>query len=352
MGTVSARKRSDGTTGYTAQIRLKRAGKVVHTESRTFDRRQAADAWMKRREVDLEKPGALDKKPDGTLGDAIDRYLAEASKVGKTKRQVLQAIKNDAIADLAGSKIDSAEILAYLQRLTSQPQTRGNYASHLSAVFAIARPAWGFQLDYQSMKDAMKVARKLGVIGKSKERERLPTRAELDTLMAHFGKIRARRRDSIPMQAITLFGAYSSRRLAEVLRIRWDDYQGDRVMVRAMKNPGDDGGIDTWVDLPPEATAVIESRPRTGERIFPFGTDAVGAAFTRACQFHGLDEISFHSLRHLATTRLFELGWTIPKVAAVTGHRSWRSLQRYSHVRQTEDRLSGFLQAWLDQSLG
>lgn len=33
MGTITARRRNDGTTGYTAQIRLKREGKIVHTEA-------------------------------------------------------------------------------------------------------------------------------------------------------------------------------------------------------------------------------------------------------------------------------------------------------------------------------
>ena len=36
MGTIVSRKRKDGTLGHTAQIRLKKNGKVIHTESQTF----------------------------------------------------------------------------------------------------------------------------------------------------------------------------------------------------------------------------------------------------------------------------------------------------------------------------
>src|SRR5258708_3781652 len=50
MGTITSRKRRDGTVGHTAQIRLKRGGKVIHTEAKTFDRRPAAAAWLKKRE--------------------------------------------------------------------------------------------------------------------------------------------------------------------------------------------------------------------------------------------------------------------------------------------------------------
>jgi hypothetical protein len=61
---------------------------VAHREAKTFDRRQAAAAWLKRREEELSKP------------DAIDRYTAESrKKIGRTKAQVLAAIKGYDIAD-------------------------------------------------------------------------------------------------------------------------------------------------------------------------------------------------------------------------------------------------------------
>ena len=37
------------------------------------------------------------------------------------------------------------------------------------------------------------------------------------------------------------------------------------------------------------------------------------------------------------SARLFELSWAIPHVAAVSGHRSWGSLKRYTHIRQRGD---------------
>lgn len=54
MGAITARRRKDGTTGYTAQIRLKRDGIVVHTEAETFSSKVLAREWMTRREADLD----------------------------------------------------------------------------------------------------------------------------------------------------------------------------------------------------------------------------------------------------------------------------------------------------------
>ena len=101
MGTIIARKRIDGTTGYTAQILRKKSGKIIHREAQTFDRRQAASAWLKRRETELSEPGAIDraKVPEKSLANAIDRYIGESRKaIGRTKAQVLASIKECDIA--------------------------------------------------------------------------------------------------------------------------------------------------------------------------------------------------------------------------------------------------------------
>jgi integrase len=54
------------------------------------------------------------------------------------------------------------------------------------------------------------------------------------------------------------------------------------------------------------------------------------------------DRRHFHDLRHDGISRLFEMGWTIPHVASVSGHRSWQSLKRYTHIRQNGDKYAGW----------
>src|SRR5436305_1670525 len=80
------------------------------------------------------------------------------------------------------------------------------------------------------------------------------------------------------------------------------------------------------------------SMTQDGERILPFSTDAISAAFTRACRILGIEDLRFHDLRHEGISRLFEMGRTIPQVAAVSGHRSCISLKRYTHIRQIGDK--------------
>jgi integrase len=151
------------------------------------------------------------------------------------------------------------------------------------------------------------------------------------------------------MHRIATFAIFSTRRQDEICRITWSDYEPDtkRVLVRDMKHPGDKEGNDTWVELPDPCPAIIEATPRTSDRIFPYTADAISAAFTRACKVLEIDDLHFHDLRHEGTSRLFEMGRTIPLAASVTGHRSWTSLQRYSHLRQTGDKYENW--PWIEK---
>lgn len=349
MGTIVERRRKDGSIAYLAKISITRDGKIAHRENKTFDRRPAASAWIAKREAELSKPGEIARaaQPSVTLADAIDKYVGETIKaIGRTKGQVLTSVKAYPIAGMTCSEIRSHHIIELAQQLIEgrQPQTVGNYLSHLSAVFTLAKPAWDYPLDKSAMDDAMVVAKRMGLISKSKRRDRRPTLAELEILMEHFS---LRRADFAPMHVLTAFAIYSTRRQEEITRIVWSDLDeaNSRILVRDMKNPGEKLGNDVWCDLPPEALAIIQAMPRDGERIFPYGAAAISANFTRACALKGIDDLHFHDLRHEGVSRLFEMGRDIPRVALVSGHRSWSSLQRYSHIRQSGDKYEGW--KWL-----
>lgn len=354
MGTIIPRPRKDGSVGYLAQILIKRDGKIVHRESRTFDREPAARAWINKREKEARTPEGLEaiRSDRPTLAQAINRYVEDSiKKMGKTKAQVLKSIKTFEIADRPCEDITSADLFEFAQELgkTRKPQTVANYLSHLGAVYAIARPAWGFPLDETRMRDAIKVAGRMGVTSKSKARDRRPTMDELDALMNFFQERQARAPRSVPMVKIIAFAIFSTRRQEEIVRILRDDFeeQHARVLVRDMKNPGAKIGNDIWCDLPEPAVDIIKAmKMRTNEdRIFPFNADTISASFTRACQLLTIEDLHFHDLRHDGVSRLFELGWNIPHVAAVSGHRSWQSLKRYTHLRQRGDKYENW--KWL-----
>lgn len=99
---MTARKRKDGSVAFIARVRVMRGGFAYH-ETETFDRRPAATSWIKKREHEIAKPWVIAeyKTADPPLARAIDRYTEESLKeIGRTKAQVLRAIKNYPIADM------------------------------------------------------------------------------------------------------------------------------------------------------------------------------------------------------------------------------------------------------------
>jgi hypothetical protein len=64
MSYIKVRRQSDGSTRYTAIIRLRNGKTIVHQEAKTFAHRSAAVSWAKHREVALEDPSALIQRWD------------------------------------------------------------------------------------------------------------------------------------------------------------------------------------------------------------------------------------------------------------------------------------------------
>ena len=358
MASIRKRTLKSGETRYTAQI-IRRNHDLF--ESETFNTRTKAKRWAENREEEIDRQIAAGQAPRTrkmmkvTLGDAIGKYIEDNRKdMGRTKEQVLNTILTEYdLPDMRCDMIESRHVVEFVQELHERPElnspsTAGNYLSHLAAIFEIARPMWGFDLDEQAMKDAQKVCKRMGLIGKSKKRDRRPTMDELNAFMALFERKSRHRPKSIPMHRVLAFAIFSTRREDEICRITWDDYEPEhkRVMVRAMKHPGDKEANDTWTELPDPACAIIDAMPRVSDRIFPYNHKSVGAAFTRAHKHLEIKDLRFHDMRHEGTSRLFEMGYNIPQAAGVTGHRSWTSLKRYNQMKERGDRFDGW--EWID----
>jgi hypothetical protein len=88
MPTIKARKQANGMTRYTAIVRIRRGGVILHRESRTFAHRSAAITWAKHREVALEDPTALTRVHQGapTLAEMIRWYIETFERISKWQR--------------------------------------------------------------------------------------------------------------------------------------------------------------------------------------------------------------------------------------------------------------------------
>ena len=84
--------------------------------------------------------------------------------------------------------------------------------------------------------------------------------------------------------------------------------------------------------LSPQALWILRDLPRNirgNQLVFPLHFEALKSAWRRA----GTSDLRFHDLRHEASSRFFEKGLNVLKVAVITGHKYLRMLQRYTNLR-------------------
>jgi len=49
-----------------------------------------------------------------------------------------------------------------------------------------------------------------------------------------------------------------------------------------------------------------------------------------------IEDLHFHDLRHRATVQFFRMGLDIPRVALLTGHKTWAMLRRYTDIKPAD----------------
>jgi len=190
----------------------------------------------------------------------------------------------------------------------------------------------------QAAKDARSALATVGLVAKSKRRDRRVSDAELEAIIKQVEK----KQTEIPMRDVLHFCLASAMRISEVCRLEWRDLnEADKtISIRDRKHPTDKLGNDQVVPLLDatgfDAFEIAKRQKRSGTLIFPYNARTVSAYVTRACTALKLRDISLHDLRHEGISRLFAAGYQIHQVALVSGHRDWGMLKRYTHIRATD----------------
>jgi integrase len=334
MATITKLQRKKGAV-YRAQVRIKRDGKIIHSEAKTFSRKALADAWASKRELELESPEALARAKHGgvTVAYILDKYREDAPG-GRTKRSHLVMLaslplsEKDALRLTVGQLIEHAEA----RSATAGPATLMNDFIWLRVAFKYARRTWNIPVDVQVIEDATASLRERRMVGKSKSRERRVSDDEVKRIIAH---LEEHKDTGIPMGDIIRFALHSSRREGEITRLLWADMdEAARTgWVRDVKHPTRKIGNHKRCKFTKEAWAIIERQPKTDARIFPYNPKTISAYFTQTVAMLEIPDLRFHDLRHEATSRLFERGHSIQEVQQFTLHEDWKTLARYTHLR-------------------
>jgi integrase len=136
------------------------------------------------------------------------------------------------------------------------------------------------------------------------------------------------------MQPLVQLALETAMRRGELLSLRWSDIDLSCSTATLWQTKNGDKRV---VPLSSRAIAVLQSMPRNiGGVVFPINGFTVSAAFDRALDRAGITDFHFHDLRHMAVTELSKRLPNLIELAAVSGHRSLKMLQRYYHPDATE----------------
>jgi len=332
------------------RVQVRRDGQP--TLSKVFGSKADAVRWARGIEADLDRAKATPAGLRTTLGAVIEAYEQSLThRVGTTKEWNLYMLRDRLgylrVDELTKSRV--SEFFAKREREGAGPVTNMQTFSylrtalryggaHLDADEAVAEAMARMDMLWSAMIHA-------GRLANSAERNRRPTDEELVRLMDHFD---TRPRSTLPMTDIMLFAICTAMRQGEILRLVWEDFDEEKrtIWVRGRKDPTQPGGRDQLVALLKGHVTIanksydtvelmlrqISARRRTG-RIFPYASPTIVNGWIQATRACKIPDLTFHDLRHDGVSRMFEYGYDIPQVAAVSGHKSWKNLQRYTNLR-------------------
>ena len=192
----------------------------------------------------------------------------------------------------------------------------------LSAVINTGRTEWGLE-------NALRT-NPVSLISKPKAprpRDRRLEAGELEKLLA------ACHSPNPWFRPVVLFAIETGMRRGEILSLCWENVHLGK---RYVHLPDTKNGDSRDVPLSPQALELLRDLPRNirgDQAVFPLHFEALKSSWRRACSRAGISDLRFHDLRHEATSRFFEKGLNVMEVAAITGHKDLRMLQRYTHLR-------------------
>ena len=330
---IFERRSNDGRLmGY--QVKIRKQG--FPTVNRQFDRKADAERFaLDTLQAMTARTGTDRREAERTtLLAALDRYKVDVTASKKTaygEGLLIDRLKKTRLAQFSLATIQGSDIASYRDQRLKEGASSNTVRIELALIshlYTVAVSDWGMPLS-----NPVRMARK-PKLPRRRDRRLNSTpdtdgRTEEDRLIAACQASKSQWLEPIVRLAIL-----TGMRRGEIFGMCWEDVdlpQGT-VHLKDTKN-----GERRTVPLSPAAQTVLRDLPRCLDgRVFPIGGSGFAHTFQRATEKAGIAGLTFHDLRHEATSRFFEQGLDLMEVAAITGHKSLSMLKRYAHLRATD----------------
>ncbi|MBN2680510.1 site-specific integrase [Acidithiobacillus montserratensis] len=349
MATIRSREDQDGITiGWQAQI--KRKGFPLQVK--TFRSKAEATQWATVTESEMLR-GVFVQRTESeqtTLKELLDRYSREVLptlKGGYREQSRIKALQVG-LGTYSLAALNSSMIAKYRdKRLSTISEKTGRLVSAqtvkhelglLQRALKMATMEWGIALPggiptVMVKQPSLPSARDRRLID-DEEARLLAECANSKNLWLRPAVILAIETAMRAGEILESFGTADTTtgvRPQKTLGLQWADVD---LKKRTAHLPKTKNGDARTVPLSTRAVATLEALPRSMDgKVFGTTYEGIHQAFVRACKRAGIEGLTFHDLRHEATSRLFEKGLNPMQVAAITGHKTLQMLKRYTHLR-------------------
>lgn len=308
---------------WQAQVRKKGFASV----SRSFRRKSDAQRWANQIESNYETSSLppVGKSLEGISFSALlVRYRAEITPKKRSRYQEgcrIARILKHPIANLSASSLTTGQFARYRDdRLrTVGAQTVRHDLNLMGHVIKVATSDWDIPFPKNPVSEIRKPIPPLG-------RERRLIAGEANKMRAACLGCR-----STFLWPIVEFALETAMRRGEILNLDWEfvDLGRGIAVLPLTKN-----GSKRTVPLSLKARSILKDvGVHQHGLVFPVGSAGLRMAWDRMVRRAGIEGLHFHDLRHEAISRLFEKGLSLPEVALISGHRDFRVLARYTHLR-------------------
>lgn len=330
-----------GPSQYSAR-KLVNGGRVA----RTFATAREAARWLTEAEADKRRGTFIDltEAEKQTLGALIERYVREVLGEFSEKRGAdkeaghLKVVQDDPVCAIRMSRLTSADLASFRDRMREvgyAPATIVRRLNLIQTIIEHARREWRVQLPLNPAQIVKRPA------GADRKRDRIfvpppiddPNNGEEARLLA------ACDADSPLLGEIVRFALLTAMRQGEIVGLDWVDPDLDRstIWVRGAQRDVTKNGEVRQAPLLPAAVQLLRNRPGIHKgQIFPMDQNVLKMRFRRAATRAGVVDLTFHDLRHIATTRLAKIYKNPLDLRLVTGHKDLKSLARYYHTSAEE----------------
>tara|TARA_X000001036_G_C20683682_1_gene806780 strand:- start:2552 stop:3610 length:1059 start_codon:yes stop_codon:yes gene_type:complete len=332
------------------RVRINRKG--MRSISRTFPTKKQARVWATQVESAMDNGTWVDPKKERELyiSKVLANYIKHMNTIkpwGKSKLAVMKKL-TERLDGISIVDITPHFVMTYGERRREDigPKTLKDELSYFAAAIDDCRTLGYLQLESNSVRDAMRVMSKLGLIGSSKNAGRRLRQGEYERLIdgakscgsPWIGPAIQIVRNSA-MRMSELHGLYWASDKKDPVGRSYVRFSTSEIFLASRKHPTDKHNNHQTIQMFDEVKEGLKlaktfTKSYAG-RVLPVkDANSIGKTFAKLCKKLDIHDLRFHDLRHEAISLMFEeKGWSIPQVAAVSGHRTWSQLKRYTHLK-------------------